>query len=387
LIPTSGINGAEEQERRATSALLAVMTAVREFGRSILAVAGAPAGTIETYIEVPFELGEKRHYPDGLIRVRRGKRTWTALVEVKTSTNALNAAQLEAYLDIARHEGFDALLTISNEIAASSTEHPTAIDKRRLRKVALHHLSWTQVLTEAVLQKVHRGVADQDQAWILGELIRYLEHNRSGAMEFEDMGPSWVAVREEVHRGTLRPSSKGATEVASRWEQLLRYACLRLGRRLGVEVQPGFNRRETVEAESRMNQLVATMVASGVLEGGIRIPDAAAPVRVVADLRAGRVSCSVEVPAPAEGRSRARVSWLLRQLRDAPDDLRVDAFAARARGASTSELLKAVRAEPQVLIQDPARELRSFRVTLSAPLGALRYEVGTDRGVSSSGNA
>jgi hypothetical protein len=36
LIPTSGINGAEEQERRATSALLAVMTAVREFGRAVL---------------------------------------------------------------------------------------------------------------------------------------------------------------------------------------------------------------------------------------------------------------------------------------------------------------------------------------------------------------
>jgi hypothetical protein len=33
LIPTSGINGAEEQERQATSAVLAVMSAVREFGR------------------------------------------------------------------------------------------------------------------------------------------------------------------------------------------------------------------------------------------------------------------------------------------------------------------------------------------------------------------
>ena len=35
LIPTSGINGVEEQERRATSALLAVMSAVREFGRAL----------------------------------------------------------------------------------------------------------------------------------------------------------------------------------------------------------------------------------------------------------------------------------------------------------------------------------------------------------------
>lgn len=34
LIPTSGIVGPDEQERRATSALLAVMAAVREFGRA-----------------------------------------------------------------------------------------------------------------------------------------------------------------------------------------------------------------------------------------------------------------------------------------------------------------------------------------------------------------
>src|SRR3954470_8807569 len=106
LIPTSGINGAEEQERRATSALLAVMTAVREFGRAVTSPLGAPAGAIETFIEVPFELGERRLYPDGLIRVARGQRSWTALVEVKTGTNKLEATQLEAYLDIAREAGF-----------------------------------------------------------------------------------------------------------------------------------------------------------------------------------------------------------------------------------------------------------------------------------------
>lgn len=97
LIPTSGINGAEEQERRATSALLAVLSAVREYGRSLLKPLGAPAGTIQTYIEVPFALGEKRLYPDGLIRVSRGSKIWTALVEVKTGSNALATEQLENY--------------------------------------------------------------------------------------------------------------------------------------------------------------------------------------------------------------------------------------------------------------------------------------------------
>lgn len=89
LIPTSGINGAEEQERRATSALLAVLAAVKEFGRAFAKPFGAPAGAMEYYIEVPFTVGERRLYPDGLIRVSRGSRSWTALVEVKTGPNVL----------------------------------------------------------------------------------------------------------------------------------------------------------------------------------------------------------------------------------------------------------------------------------------------------------
>jgi hypothetical protein len=162
LIPTSGITGAEEQERRATSALLAVMTAVREFGRGFVKPFGALAGTLSCYIEVPFQLGDRRLYPDGLIRVTRGSRQWTALVEVKTGSNLLQAEQLENYLDIAREQGFEAVITISNEIPAVAGQHPTRVDKRKLRKVALHHVSWSQVLAEAVLQREFRGVADPD---------------------------------------------------------------------------------------------------------------------------------------------------------------------------------------------------------------------------------
>jgi hypothetical protein len=71
---------------------------------------------VQTFIEVPFHLGDSKFFPDGLIRVSRGQRQWTALVEVKTGANELRADQLEHYLDIAREQGFDALITISNEI-------------------------------------------------------------------------------------------------------------------------------------------------------------------------------------------------------------------------------------------------------------------------------
>lgn len=372
LIPTSGISGAEEQERRATSALLAVLTAVREFGRGLTQPLGAPAGTIDCFIEVPFMVGEKRLYPDGLIRVSRGQKTWTALVEVKTGTNELQVEQLENYLEVAKAQGYEALITISNQIPPAAGQHPTAVDKRKLKKVALHHWSWSQVLAEAVMQKEHRGVADPDQAWILSELIRYLEHPKSGALEFDDMGGSWVAVRESVSAGTLRASDKGVADVAARFDALLRFVSLRLGRTLGTEVVPVVSRKELAEPALRSAALIEALVKDGRLTGGVRIPNAVAPLNVELDLRSGRITCHVDLDAPKEGRPTTRVNWLVRQLKSAPDGLRVEAYAAHARGGGAASLLKDVRENPGVLVQDPKKELRSFRLALTTPLGTKR---------------
>ncbi|MFE2754785.1 hypothetical protein ACFXGA_22565 [Actinosynnema sp. NPDC059335] len=372
LIPTSGINGADEQERRATSALLAVMSAVREFGRALTQPLGAPAAAVQTFIEVPFQLGDRKVVPDGLIRVVRGQRSWTALVEVKTGANELRAEQLENYLDVARDRGFDAVITISNEIPPLPGGHPTAVDRRKLKKVALHHWSWTEVLCQAVVQKEHRGVADADQAWILGELIRYLEHPRSGAMAFEDMGPAWVPLREAVQAGTLRTTDESAPEIALRFDALVRFACLQLGRRLGTDVTPALTRKELAEPRTRVARQVGQLVAEGRLTAGIAIPGTVGTLHVTADLRAGRVSCHIDLDAPREGRPTTRVNWLLRQLKNAPDGIRLEAFALHARGPGASELLKAVKDDPAVLVVDPAKEIRGFRVANSVPMGGKR---------------
>jgi hypothetical protein len=372
LIPTSGINGAEEQERRATSALLAVMSAVTEFGRVLTKRFGAPAGTVETYIEVPFVLGEKRLYPDGLVRVSRGRQSWTALVEVKTGNNVLAVEQLENYLDIARENGFDAVITVSNEIASVEGQHPTKVDRRKLRKVALHHISWTQVLTEAVMQKEFRGVSDPDQAWILGELIRYLEHPRSGALEFDDMGEFWTGVRDAVRAGTLRAGDRGLDDVVVRFDALLRFVSLRLGRQLGAEVTPVLSRKEIAEPALRASTLTRGIVEEGRLVGAIKIPDTVASIVVTADLRARTITCHLDVDAPQEGRPKTRVNWLLRQLKNAPADLRLEVFSARSRGASAAELLAHAREDPAILLPDPTKEPRTFRVAMNASMGTKR---------------
>lgn len=167
-------------------------------------------------------------------------------VEAKTGRNDLQAEQLENYLEVAKRAGFQALLTISNETPPAAGLHPTKVDRRKLRQVQLHHMAWSEVLSLAVLEKEHRGVADPDQAYILGELIRYLEHPRSGALEFEDMGASWVSVRNAVSDGTLRANNGAAAEVAGRFDALLRYAALQLSTVLALKHRwrtPGKSRR------------------------------------------------------------------------------------------------------------------------------------------------
>jgi hypothetical protein len=89
------------------------------------------------------------------------------------------------------------------------------------------------------------------------------------------------------------------------------------------------------------------------------------------------VTCHVDVDAPREGRPTTRVNWLLRQLQRAPETVRVEAYAAHARGPGAAELLRDVRANPALLLADPKKELRSFRVALSNKLGSKR---GSDRG-------
>ncbi len=215
------------------------------------------------------------------------------------------------------------------------------------------------------MQKEFRGVADPDQAWILGELIRYLEHTRSGALEFDDMGESWTAVRDSVAAGTLRATDKGIPTVVSRFDALLRFTSLSLGRRLGTEVVPVLSRKELADPTLRAAALTQQLACTGQLSGTIRIPDTAGHLVITADLRAGQVTCHVDIDAPREGRPTTRVNWLIRQLKNAPDGARVECMTAHSRGSSSAELLRTVRENPASLVSDPAREIRSFRIARS----------------------
>lgn len=227
------------------------------------------------------------------------------LVEVKTGSNNLEREQLESYLEICRREGFDGVLSISNEIAPIAGHHPVRVDRRRFGRLDLHHLSWLRLLSVATTVKEHRGVSDPDQAWILGELIRYLKYEGSGAGEFNDMGQPWVPVRAVVRSGTLRSTDDGLPDLAQRWDQLIQSICLNLGAKLGQDVTPVLSRRDVNDPSLRAAGVMRDLVETSRLEGGIRIPNAVGPVGIEVDLKSMIGTVSVELRAPKLKRSTA----------------------------------------------------------------------------------
>jgi hypothetical protein len=372
LIPVAGIRGQDEQEIRAASSLLAVMGAVDEFGKALMKEIGAPAGRISTFTEVPLEAADGKVWrPDGVVAVERGKTSWKCLVEVKTGNVPLGSEQISNYLDLAREHGFQAVLTISNQISGNPVDVPVTVDRRKLRSVELRHLSWWRILTEAIIQHQHRGVRDPDQAWILGELIAYLEHERSGAVGFEDMGQNWVSVRNAARDGTLRPGDERVQDVVNRWEQFVEYLCLGLSQDLGVQVLSAQSKSR--DGQSWTDELLKRLEGEGILSSSFKVPGAVGPIEVEADLRARLTRVSVKVGASKEGRPQTRINWMLRQLRKAPADLRIEVRFARTK-ESTALLLRDTREDPKALLSpsDPKREPRSFTLSLARPLGTKR---------------
>jgi hypothetical protein len=120
------------------------------------------------------------------------------------------------------------------------------------------------------------------------------------------------------------------------------------------------------DPDRRLQAAAAALAGTGILSGGLRVPNAAAPIEVTADLRASRIRCSMTVDAPNTGRATTRLNWLLRQLRDSKGQVSIEATAVRQRGKGAVRTLAELRETPKLAIEDPARELRAFTVSLSA---------------------
>ncbi|AYG83567.1 General stress protein 16U [Streptomyces hundungensis] len=383
LFPASSLKSDREREMRATSVLLAVMTQVPEFGRRLTAGFGAPAGRMETFTEVTLPHGDSPKRPDGVIRVERAGKLWTALVETKTNGNPLKGEQIQAYMDIAARRGYEAVITLSNDVALEgSSLVEVKTDGRRKHKVALWHLSWAEVTHQAQLLIRHEGVRNEAHAWLLQELLHYLQHDNSGCHGFQNMGPAWVPVRNGIDEETLSPDDPRAVQVVESWERLIRQVCLRLGGELGTKVVPVQRAKRGTDPQSRRAELASRLCVDGQLRAEIRIEGTPGILGVVADLRMGRLRTSIEIAAPEQGYPLSWVKRLMKQLGEAPADLHVQTLLGGETVGPRGTLEK-LRPEPGDLLPKGSERITGFRLSLSKGVGSTRgnAETGFIRGV------
>lgn len=375
LFPVSGIGSDLEAEGRATSALLAVLTVVRDLSTELFSPLGASragSATVEAFTEIISECNGRKMRPDGFIRVAYRKSLWQAYLEVKTGDNRLEADQINEYWDLARAKKVDCVITISNEIAPQPGAHPTpGLRVRANSPVQVAHISWTRILTTAVKLREHKGVDDAEQAFILHELIRYLEHSNSGVLALSDMGGFWTAVRDGARAATLTKRSEGVDDIAARFDQLLAYGGLRLGAEIGEDVSQVLPRAHQKDPAGRQSHLVDTLISQGLLAGTLRIPNTAGDLDIEADLRGQQLVLSTALAAPEDKGPSPRVTWLLNQLNDAPDELVVESYAKNARTATTASLTE-LRENRLAIVPDRDHPAAKFRLVLRLPMGTAR---------------
>ncbi|WP_328539373.1 TerD family protein [Streptomyces sp. NBC_00344] len=372
LFPASSLKNDRERETRATSVLLSVMAQVPEFGRRLTAAFGTPAGRMETFTEVSLPHGETPKRPDGIVRVERAGKLWTALVETKTNGNPLKSEQIQDYMNIAARRGYEAVVTISNDVALEGTPLvDVKLDGRRKHKVGLWHLSWAEVAHQAQRLILHEGVRLEPHAWLLQELLHYLQHENSGCHGFLNMGPAWVPVRRAIDDDTLCPGDLRAVRVVESWERLVQQVCLRLGGELGRKVAAVRRSKRGVDPQTRRTELADSLCEDGLLKAEIRIDGAPGNLTVVADLRMGRLRTSILVPASDQTYPLARVKRLMKLLSDAPADLHVQAVL-EGDTAGPRGTLEKLRPEPGDLVPKGGGQISGFRLTLSKSVGITR---------------
>lgn len=353
----------KKKEERVTSAVLAALMAVPPLANSLFEAVGAPVrkrAQIICFTEIVFndEENEKQPRPDGLIIIRTGKKQWSALVEAKVANSNLQQDQIEEYLRLAKIHKIDALITFSNQFAALPTHHPLDIPANKLRSVDLYHFSWMALLSKAQLLSEGGELTDPEQAFIVRELIRYLQHESSGVVAFNSMGKQWRDICQRIQQGAaIKKSEKEISETVGDWHELVRYATLELTSAVGRPVEVVLHKGYAKDPAKRLDDDIDNLANGHFLTAFFKVPDAASRIEFTADFPRRTLNISMKLDAPKDkSRATASINYLAKQLKDKPN---IDDIIVRAdwpgRAINTDAGLQQVINDSKVLLTgDPS---------------------------------
>lgn len=366
------------KEGRTTAILLACMARIDELSKALLSSAGQRIGVrtrTECFTEiVPANVSVKtRDRPDGLIVVRTGKREWKAFVEAKIGSGGLDIDQIERYRNLAKDNDVDCVITVSNQFATSPTAHPLEEVRRSRSKIPVVHWSWMHVLTTVDLLISEDTIESSDRCALLSEFRRFLAHESAGVRGFDRMPREWTELNRLVSAGGDVPAgSPEAISVIEAWHQETRDLSLALSRLTETRVTQRLPRRHLHDPGRRRKDEIVRLRNDRQLSVSLEIPDAAASLDVVVDLARRCIDVGMTLGAPEDRKSaKARVSWLLRQIRtDDVTDLYLRIFWPK-RSATTQYAVADLRADAGIVAEGKERLApKSFYLFESKRLGS-----------------
>ena len=372
-------------ERRAVSIFLSIMKEVPEFRFSILNLLGVrfrKKGDFQCFTEIHFKnLPEhfknkyhKHEVPDGLIMVETSNGFWSALIEAKVDRNNLEIEQIKDYIDIAKENKFNAILTISNQFAALPTHHPLEYSKRDRKGLDLYHLSWSAIITEAEIIVGNNEIENKAHEFLLKEFSTCFSNEKLKIVRYFDaMNKEWPELTKSIRNDShLKIDDEIVKNTISSWHQEQRDICLKLvkdGNLPSVKIKmPNDHIRNPGQ---RISDDSRELIDSGQLKFEIDIKNSASPLLVVADIKKRMLICSMTTNVPDDKPTiRGRIGWIVKQLKglDDKDGVFIDIYWKGRSDPFSSNLKDLSENGNSIDKENKSLEIRSFTVKKSLDL-------------------
>ncbi len=373
LIPVAS---STHKERYAASVFLATLSIVAPYCREVLATLGKRVGqrsNIQSFTEVVFKqaAGKANIRPDGLLILDTSRTQWKALIEAKIGTAKIDPRQVEQYVELARENNIDAVITISNELASMPEQTPYALATRTGGKVAIYHWSWMRLITVATLLIGGEEPFDPEQHYILKEMLRYFTHENIGVRGVHRMNADWKRLMTKIHAGgQIKKNDEEVTNTVCCWHQEVQDICLLLSRKLKVPVGLGLRRHHREDQSARISDDATQLAETKRLTSVFEIPDVAGPIEVVAHAMRRNIICRMQLAAPLDlQKYTSRLRWLLRQL---PEDIESSASLRIywGGGGETFAPILGLKENPEIAeIGRPGALPKSFEIATVMDMG------------------
>ena len=294
-----------------TSIFLSSLKLVKEFRDDIFKEIKLSRIGYSLYLtEVIFHDIDKTSRIDGLILVISKSTIKDAVVfEMKNKNNSLDKEQINRYIGLSKKIGIDKMVTISNEFVSDSSQSPVQI--KPPKNFSLYHFSWTYLMTKGqlLLFKNDQNIEDEDQVEIMKEVLHYLEAPTSGVTGYHSMKPGWKTTIEKIgNRIPLRLTDPELVEAVESWHEEEKDMALLLSRKLGVLVKSTNRDKDSIKSSSK------NLINEGYLSGNLSIKNSVSDIKIGLDFEIKSVSMSVKVSPPMDKGTKARITWLYKQL-------------------------------------------------------------------------